>query len=170
MIFSANFNRRKTNPFVYIKFWKRVCLPSLLFGVELFSLNKSLLEKLERCQRWFLKFLFYVPDFFAGSFLLQITRLFSVEAETDLRKVLFLGRVITNIKPPSYQRFFTRRMESLRDPEIHFVGVITSRYDVVQKYELTHAIDEWFESGTFPLPGVWKKLIKKKIRAAESEK
>ena len=51
MIFSANFDRYKTNPFVYIKFWKRVCLPSLLFGVELFSLNKCLLEKLERCQR-----------------------------------------------------------------------------------------------------------------------
>ena len=61
-------------------------------------------------------------------------------------------------------------MESLRDPEIHSVGVITSLYDVVQKYELTHVIDEWFESGKSPLPGVWKKLIKRKIRAAETEK
>ena len=100
MIFSANFDRRKTNPFVYIKFWKQVCLPSLLFGAELFSLNKSLLEKLERCQRWFLKILIYVPDFCASSFLLQIARVFSVEAEIDLRKLLFLGRVINNITPP----------------------------------------------------------------------
>ena len=46
MIFSANFDRRKTNPFVYIKFWKQVCLPSLLFGIELFSFNKTLLENL----------------------------------------------------------------------------------------------------------------------------
>ena len=61
-------------------------------------------------------------------------------------------------------------MESLRDPDIHSVGVITSLYDVVQKYELTHVIDEWSVSGTFPLPGVWKKLIKRKICAAESEK
>ena len=60
-------------------------------------------------------------------------------------------------------------MESLHDPEIHSIGVITSLYDVVQKYKLTHVIDEWFESGTFPLPGVWKNLIKRKIRAAESE-
>ena len=75
-VFSANFHRRKTNPFVYIKFWKQVYLPSLLFGVELFSLNKSLLEKLERCQHWFLKILFYVPDFCASSFLLQIVGLF----------------------------------------------------------------------------------------------
>ena len=47
MVFSANFDRRKTNPFVYIKFWKQVCLPSLLFGVELYSLNKTLVEKLD---------------------------------------------------------------------------------------------------------------------------
>ena len=60
-------------------------------------------------------------------------------------------------------------MESLRDPDIYSVGVITSLYDAVQKYELTHVINEWFVSGTFPLPGVWKKLIKRKIRAAESE-
>ena len=25
--------------------------------------------------------------------------------------------------------------------------------------ESSHAIDEWFESGTFPSPGAWKKLI-----------
>ena len=61
-------------------------------------------------------------------------------------------------------------MESLRDPEIHSVGVITSLYDVVQKYEFSHVIEEWFESGTFPLPGVWKKLIERKSCTAESEK
>ena len=37
-------------------------------------------------------------------------------------------------------------------------------------YELTHVIEEWFESGTFPLPCVWKNLIKSKIHAVESEK
>ena len=61
-------------------------------------------------------------------------------------------------------------MESLRDSEIHSVGVITSLYGVIQKYELTHVIDEWFESGTFLLSGVWKKLIKSKIHNAEIRK
>ena len=30
MIFSSNFDRRKVNPFVHIKFWSQACLPSLL--------------------------------------------------------------------------------------------------------------------------------------------
>ena len=55
MIFSSKFDRRKTNPLVYIKFWKQACLPSLLFGSELFTLTPSLLLKLECCQLWFLK-------------------------------------------------------------------------------------------------------------------
>ena len=41
MIFSSVFDRRKTKPLIYIKFWKQACLPCLLFGAELFSLNKS---------------------------------------------------------------------------------------------------------------------------------
>ena len=35
MIFACNFDRRKTKPLIYIK----ACIPSLLFGAELFSLT-----------------------------------------------------------------------------------------------------------------------------------
>ena len=31
MIFSSDFDRRKTKPLIYIKFWKQACLPCLLF-------------------------------------------------------------------------------------------------------------------------------------------
>ena len=49
MIFSSDFNRRETKPLIYIKFWRQACLPSLLFGTELFTLNACQLTKLERC-------------------------------------------------------------------------------------------------------------------------
>ena len=70
MIFTCNFDRRKTKPLICIKFWREACLPSLLFGAELFSLNTTQLNQLgaelfslntaqlnqlERCQQWFLK-------------------------------------------------------------------------------------------------------------------
>ena len=55
MIFSSDFNHRKTNPLIYVKFWRQACLPSLLFGTELFALNASQLLKLERCQLGLLK-------------------------------------------------------------------------------------------------------------------
>ena len=63
MIFSSNFDRRKVNPLTYIKFWRQACL----YGTELFTLTPTLLAKLERCQRWFLKNAFYVPKFAPSS-------------------------------------------------------------------------------------------------------
>ena len=50
MICSSNVDHRKTNPLIYVKFWGLACLPSLLFGAELFMITPSLLLELKRCQ------------------------------------------------------------------------------------------------------------------------
>ena len=39
LIFASSFDHCKVNPLVYVKLWKQVCLPSLLFGVELWMLT-----------------------------------------------------------------------------------------------------------------------------------
>ena len=62
MIFSSHLDRRKVNPLIYVNFWKQGCLPTHLFGAELFTLTPGLLLKLERCQSWFLKYIFYVSS------------------------------------------------------------------------------------------------------------
>ena len=69
MIFCSNLERRKVNPLIYVKFWRQACLPTLLFGAELFTLTPTLLLRLERCQYWFLKNIFYVPKFASGPLL-----------------------------------------------------------------------------------------------------
>ena len=76
--FASNFDRRKVNPPVYVKLWKQACLPSLLFGAELWTLTPTLLLKLERCQYWFLKHIFYVPEFAPGPLLLKLSGLNSL--------------------------------------------------------------------------------------------
>ena len=63
MLFSSNFDGRKVNPLIYIKFWRQACLPTLLYGTELFTLTPTLLTKVERCQQWFVENVFYVPKF-----------------------------------------------------------------------------------------------------------
>ena len=91
-------NRRKVNPLVYVKVWKQACLPSLLFGAELWTLTHTLLLKPERCQYWFLKRIFYVPEFAPGRLLLKLSGLNSIESEVATKKLLFLGRLITEPK------------------------------------------------------------------------
>ena len=97
MIFSSNVECRKTNPLIYVKFWRQACLPSLLFGAELFTITPSLLLELERCQSWFLKKLF-MCQISPRAFLLRLTELNSIEAEIDMRKLLFLDRLVTEPK------------------------------------------------------------------------
>ena len=105
MIFSSNVDRRKTNPLIYVKFWRQACLPSLVFGAELFTITPSLLLELERCQSWFLKKLFYVPDFAQPpppppprALLLGLAELNSIEAEIDKRKLLFWVVLFLSLK------------------------------------------------------------------------
>ena len=98
MIFSSNVDRRKTNPLICVKFWRQARLPSLLFGAELFTITPSLLLELERCQSWFLKKLFYLPDCALRALLLRLTELNSIKAEIDTGKLLFLGRLVMSLK------------------------------------------------------------------------
>ena len=50
MILSSNLDRRKINPLVYVKFWRQACLPSMLYGADVFTPTPTLLTKLKRCQ------------------------------------------------------------------------------------------------------------------------
>ena len=94
MIFSSHLDRRKINPLIYVKFWRQACLLSFLFGAELFTLTLGLLQKLERCQSWFLKHIFHVPSFTLGPILLKMSGLNSVASEIAIKKLLFLERMI----------------------------------------------------------------------------
>ena len=63
MLFSSNFYRQKVNPLIYIKLLRQACLPTLLYDRELFTLRPTLWAKVECCEQWFLKNVFYVPKF-----------------------------------------------------------------------------------------------------------
>ena len=145
MIFSSSFDRRKTNPVIFVKFWRRACLPSLLFGSELFSLTPSLLLKLERCQLWFLKNIFYLPSFAHGTLILRISGLNSIESEIDVKRLLFLGGLITQPKMSvAVRTLFQSRTESFVDVNIISIGVLSSICEALQKYDLFDHFKAWF--------------------------
>ena len=151
MIFSSDFNRRKTNPLIYIKFWRQACLPSLLFCTELFTLNFSQMTKLEHCQQWFLKNILYVPNFSPNSLLLKLSGLNSIESEIDLKKLMFWGRLITEPKmAPAVRFLFSSRVDSFFDSNITSRGVLPIICDSLYKYNLFHYLELWFSESIFP--------------------
>ena len=145
MIFSANFDRRKVNPLIYIKFWWQACLPTLLYGSELFTLKPSLLEKLERCQLWFIRNIFYVPKFTPKQLLLKLSGLNSIESEIAVKKMLFLGRLISGAKTaPVVRSLFESRTQSYFDTNIASKGVLPSICEILHKYDLFSHFESWF--------------------------
>ena len=96
MLFSVRFDKRRINPLVYRNIWKQACTPCLLFGSELWNLTPSDIDKLERCQRWFVRKVFYLPNHFDGFSLQSISGLTSVEPQIDIRKLFFFARIVRN--------------------------------------------------------------------------
>ena len=137
MIFSVNIDRRRTNPLIYVKYWKQVCLPSLLFDSEIFSLTPTLLSRLERCQRWFLKIIFHVPKFASSIFFERLTGVNSVESEIEYRKLLFIGRLLSvpNL-PVTVKTLFRTRIESFYDEKILSIGVFSTILEALCKHDL----------------------------------
>ena len=169
MIFASGSDRRKVNPFVYIKFWRQACLPSLLYGVELFTVTPTLIEKFERCQLWFLKNLFFVPKFTPRHLLLKLSELNSVESEVALRKFLLLGRLITETKmAPIVRKLFDTRAKSFFDTSIDSLGVLPSICDALKKYGLFCYFDQWFIDSSFPTYFTWKATVYRKIQEFEA--
>ena len=136
LIFASNFDRCKVNLLVYVKLWKQACLPSLLFGVELWTLTPTLLLKLERCQYWFLKHIFHVPEFAPGNLLLKLLGLNSIKSEVATKKLLFLGRLIAEPKmTPLIKNFFDSRTKSFFDSDISSLGVPPSIAESLEKFD-----------------------------------
>ena len=127
LIFASNFDRRKVNPLVYVKLRKQACLPSLLFGAEIWTLTATSLLKLEQCQYWFLKHILYVPEFAPGPLLLKLSGLNSIESEVATKMLLFSGRLITEPKMTRLiKNLCDSRTKSFFDSDISSLGVLPS--------------------------------------------
>ena len=170
MIFSCHLDRRKVNPLIYVKFWRQACLPSLLFGAELFMLTPGLLLKLKSCQSWFLKHIFYVPTFTPGPILLKMSGLNSVASEISIKKLLFLGRLITepNISP-TVRNLFQCRAESYFDTNVTSAGVLLGISEALVKYDLFHHFESWYNSSIFPSYENWKIIVSDRIQVSEND-
>ena len=170
MIFSSHLDRRKVDPLVYVKFWRQAFLPSLLFGAELFTLTPRLLLKLECCQSWSLKHIFYVPSFTPGSILLKMSGLNSVASEIAIKKLLFFGPLITEPNmAPTVRNLFQYRVASYFDTNVTFVGVLLGISEVLVKYDLFRHFELWYNSSIFPSYENWKRIVRDRIRVFEND-
>ena len=147
-----NFDRRKMNPMVYIKFWRQACIPALLFGAELWTVTKSGLEKLERCQRWLLKKLFHLPDLVDSLLLNIISGLPTVGSLLHQKKLYFLGRILTLPEVPKVVLDILKlRLNMLNvDSDSNSIGFLSEILHSLETYKLMPYLHLWQRVSIFP--------------------
>ena len=136
---------------------------------DVFTLTPTLLTKLRHCQSWFLKIIFYAPKFAHNLLLQRLSGLNSIESKIALRKLLFLGRLITEPKMAQSLSLFMSRAESYFDAGVTSMGVLPSIIEVWNKYDLFHFFDSWFDDSTFLTYSNWKWIVKTKVRNFEDK-
>ena len=112
----------------------------------------------------------YVPKVAPCQLLLKLSGLWSIDSEIGLRKLLFLGRLLTGDKmaPDSLVRnLFQIRSQSYFNANIVSLGVLPSICEALHKYELFSYFDSWFSDSMFPTCSQWKSIVKTKIREFE---
>ena len=168
MIFLMGFDSKKVNPLIYIKLWKQICLPSLVFGSELWSLTKTDVACLERCQNWFVRKVFNLPKFSSHLLLLKISGLISVENEIAKRKLFFFARMALSTSDTVFGKLFQARVRSFLSIQNNSFSFIKDVVLLMHKYSLSDYFDNWTRNKIFPSYFGWKRIVKSRIAAHEN--
>ena len=84
----------------------------------------------------------------------------SVASEIAIKKLLFLGRLITEPNmAPTVRNLFQCRVESYFNTNVTSAGVLLSISESLVKYDLFHHFESWYNSSTFPSYENWKRIL-----------
>ena len=140
-----------------------------VFGTEVMSIAPSLFQKLERCQSWFLKNVFFVPAYAPSIVLLKISGLNSIESEVHVKWLLLLGRIITEPKiAPAVKTLCASRVNSYFNPDINSVGFFVYINESLCKYNPNTYFEHWHANSVFPSYNEWENIGYKKISEYEN--
>ena len=94
----------------------------------------------------------------------------SIASEIAIKKLLFLGRLITETNmAPTVRKLFESRTESYFDTTITSVGVMFSISEVLVRYDLFQYFESWFNDPTLPTYTDWKRIVRDKIQVFEGD-
>ena len=109
-----------------------------------------------------------LPKFAPGLLLQSLSGLNFIESEIALRKLLLLGRLITEPEMvQSVRGLFMSRAESYFDASVASMRVLPSIIEALNMYDLYHFFVSSFHDSTFPTYSNWKCIVKTKVRNFE---
>lgn len=154
------------NPLTSKRIYTSIVLPKALYGCEVWSnLNPNHIMSLERAHRFCLKFMQGLPKSTSTDVTLSLIGLNPIESEIDYKKLVFLGQLCRLPGAHRVKEIFIHRLVHFNESPAKKLGFLPDIYRILNKYSITHILDEYKQTGSFPNKLSWKKLVRKKINA-----
>ena len=91
--------------------------------------------------------IFYVPEFAPGPLLLKLSDLNSIESEVATKKLLSLGRFITEHKmTPLIKDLFDSSTKIFFDSDMSSLGLLPSIAESLEKFDLFYYFETWYNN------------------------
>ena len=159
------------NPIYSARVWDRMCVPSVLYGCEVwYDLKPSEMLALERLQR-------YAGRLIQGFHLRTHTEIviaflgwISVMGRIRKFKLLFLRKIISMKSNTVIKQMFMFRLAQYQTGAVYAMkGFIPEIHQILDYYGLTQFLDEYNSMRYFPVKKVWSSILKDRITLKENE-
>ena len=154
------------NPLLLSSIFIKVCLPTLLYGAELWHcLTINDINKLERFLRLAAKYIQKLPTRTRTDIALGMLGWLPINAKVDLRKLMFLQKLCTMPAETLTRRIFDVRLQLfiLRGCT-NQLGFIPDILKTVEKYKLTNYLRSYMSFSSFPSKFVWWNIVSRNVR------
>jgi hypothetical protein len=151
------------NPLTSLKLYKQICLPSALYGCELWHhISGPKVKELEVAHRYCVKLAQRLPSRTRTDMCTAMLAFPNVLSYIEYRKLLFLGRLMHTDDSKSAKSVFSARLrDQLSGRQLQ--GFLPGIVDILNKYGLYYVLTGYVESGIAPSKAIWRNLVKQNI-------
>ena len=152
------------NPVIAVGLWRRIGIPRMVYGCELWQLNRNDISEIEKVQNIMVRVMQGFLPGTSGSASRGRLSLLTIEAEIDKRKLYFLGRLILMSHGIPCRKIFLMRLIKWKWNRTNKLkGFIPDIVRILHKYDLMDTLKEYILWDRFPSKHLWKKIVKEHV-------
>ena len=139
-------------------YWK-VCIPTMLYGSEVWFRKSSDTEQLEIAHRAAAKRIQWLPANTPNEAVLALLGWINVDASIDKKQLMFMGSMVRLPETSIPKQVFMYRYKN--SPTC---GLVKQYCGLLDKYGLKHEFEKWLVDQEHLNHNKWKSIVKKKVK------
>lgn len=170
-LYNIGVNPKGMNPINCSIIWKRIVLPTALYGCEIWGhLSPRETETLEIVQRYFVKFILGAEKTSPNDSCISTLGLWSIEGTLDKFKLLLFGRLCRANHNTTHKQIFDVRLSQAIFSDLDKHSITYDLIKTVVKYDLVPFIENYLTESYIPDKKLWSKIVSQTIEIYEENK